>query len=242
MNAIASKFRKSEPAPARPVTTAEILAQIEQYKAELKRLNNELYRLAELSVTDDAVEREYQKCAADMVAVQQNIERLQQALVAVDHRIAVTETTERAATRKGQLAEFEAVLSERLAAVTKMAAGIKAASEAKAAFVAATEKMRASLPDGCSLQTGLENFEYLFAGSSFSVGIETAIASEMFRVADAPHYRLPGAKAPTLQAELEPRKVEPMTLALERMNGVILREVRGQVERAEAAETKALAS
>ena len=240
MNVLA-KHRKPKSA-ARPVTQTEILARIEQQKAELKRLNNELYRLAEASVSDEAVEREYHKCAADMVATQQNIERLQQALVAVDHRIAVTAATERAAMRRGQLAEFEAVLSERLAAVTKMAAGIKAASEANAAFVAATEKMRAATPDGCSLPTGLEHFEYSSEGRAFPAGIATAIASEMFRAAEAPQYRLPGAKAPTLQAEREPQKVESMTLALERMNGVILGDVRGQVERAEAAETNALAS
>ncbi len=77
MNAI-SKLRKSEPAPA--PTAADILAQIEAKKAEVKRLTQRQYDLAPKTITDDAAEAEYQQLMRDTVEVHRDIERLQIAL------------------------------------------------------------------------------------------------------------------------------------------------------------------
>ena len=93
----------------KPVTS-DILAQIEAKKAEVKRYTQEQYRLAPLSVTNAAAETDYFQVTEASVAAQRDIERLQAALANVEHDAKVAVSSERAATRRGQFAEFEAVL------------------------------------------------------------------------------------------------------------------------------------
>jgi hypothetical protein len=126
--------------------------------------------------------------------------------------------------------------------VAELATAIETASRASAAFDAESKKLAACVPDGARLPVGLQPFEFLINGQSLPVGLAIATATEMFRTGAAPHLRLPGAKAPTLQLANAAHLIESMVSALQRVNEAILANVRGQVERAEAAETKALAS
>ncbi len=232
---------KRKPEPVKPVTAADILAQIEAKKAELRRLDRLAFDLAEKSVGNDEAEHQYHRCIEDSVAVQRDIERLQAALSGIEYRTAAAATTERAATRRGQLVEFEAQLQRRLAVVTELASAIETASKAYAAFTAETEKLAAYVPAGTSL-SGFPIFDYLVDGRSFPVNLPMAIATEMFKTGQAPHLRLPGSKALTLELVDAPHLIESMVPAQQRVNDAMLADVRGQVERAEAAETEALAS
>jgi len=239
MNAI-SKLRKAEPAPA--PSAASILAEIEVKKAEVKRLTQKQYDLAPKTINDDAAEAEYQQVMRDTVEVHRDIERLQVALSNVQNRAAVEATSEKKQLRRGQLAEFEAVLNRRLAAVVNLSKAIEAASKAYATFIGETGKLAECLPDGASLPAGgLLNFEYQVGGVSLPVGAPIAIAVELYRTAETPELRLPGAKPLTSQLALTPQAIEPLAPALQRTNDLILGTVRGQVSRAEAAATKALA-
>jgi hypothetical protein len=242
MNAITSKLRKSEPAPA--PTAADILAQIEAKKSEIKRLAQLQYDLAPKTVVDEAAERQYFTIMEDTVAAQRDIERLQVALGNLQHRAAVETTTERTAMRRGRMAEFEAVLDRRVAAVNDLSVAIELANKAFSEFVGQTKKLNECLPDGSNMPVGLipTAFEYRINGASLSVAASVAIAAELFRTAAAPELRLPGAKALTLQLAETPQLLESMVSALRRTNDLILATVRGQIERAEAAETRALAS
>ncbi len=240
MNAITSK-RKVEQAAA--PSAAGILAQIEAKKSEVKRLAQRQYDLAPKTVGDPAAEREYFQIMEDTVAAERAIERLQVALSNIQNQAAVAATTERTQLRRGQLAEFQAVLNRRLAAVADLAAAIEAASRAYAIFMGETEKLTGLLPTGCSLPAVpvLANFEFTVNGAAFPVGPAAAIAAEMHRTAEAPQLRLPGAKALTLLSDA-PQSIDPMVTALRRTNDWILGSVREQLDRAEAGAVKALAS
>ncbi len=135
------------------------------------------------------------------------------------------------------------MLDRRLAAVADLSAAIETASKAYAAFIGETGKLAECLPEGASLPASLllTNFEYQIGGVNLPVGAPIAIAAELYRTAETPDLRLPGAKALTSQLALTPQAIEPLAPALQRTNDLILGTVRGQVERAEAA-TKALAS
>ena len=210
----------------KPVTSTSILEAIEEAKAKTKALNQELYRLAPLSVTDPAAERAYGETAEALVEAQRSTERLQQALAANEHQTRVEVSSERAATRRGQLAEFEAVLEARQAAVGDLAVAIELATEAYGEYVKLTARLGECAPEGTVLPaaTVIQQFDYQMGGAVTPLGPAVAIASEMFRLALRPELRLPGAKPPSLQFLGLPEAVEPLTVTAERTTQMLRRD------------------
>ena len=176
------------------------------------------------------------------VAIQHDIERLQKALVGIEHKAATAATADRAQARRGGLVEFESLMKRRSAAVAELAKAIETASQAYATFIAESHTVAERLPSGCQMPNSLNlaAFEYLIGGQAVPLGPSAAIAAEMFRTAVAPHLRLPGSKAPTLQFTDDAAAIEPLVAAAERVAEFVIRDVRKQVERLESAEAEAL--
>lgn len=224
---------------AEPVTAADIVARIEILKAEVRRLEREQYRLAALSVEDPKVEEQYQRCIADSVAAQKELDRLQAALIGLDRRDRAAAASDLAGTRRSQLAEFEACANQRQAALDEIARGIEETTAAYAKFLAAADQMQ-RVPIGTTLSINPQRLEVVAGGPPMPCALATAVAAEFYRAAGGARLALPGAKAPNLQTVDLPAAIEPLSVTSARLTQAIIADIRAQVERAGKAEAEKL--
>ncbi len=138
-----------------PTGEAAVLEQIAATEAEIKRLMVLATDLADKSVGNDQAEQDYHQAIADKVAAEGDLERLQSALASVRHRGEIHEAEGRAATRHGQLTQWEAISDRCLDAVDQLAAAIEMASAAYATFLTESARLQQCLPAGAALPGGL---------------------------------------------------------------------------------------
>jgi hypothetical protein len=222
-----------------PMTAADIVARIELLKADVRRLEREQYRLAALSVEDPKIEEQYQRCIADSVSAQKEIDRLQAALVGLDRRDRAAAASDRGGTRRVQLAEFEVCAKQRQAALDEIARGIEQTTAAYAKFLAAADQMQ-RVPIGTTLSINPQRLEVVAGGPPLPCALATAVAAEFYRAAGGARLALPGAKAPNLQTIDLPGNIEPLAVTSARLTQAIIADIRAQVERAEKAEAEKL--
>jgi hypothetical protein len=215
--------RKDKADPPRRLAPA-VKEKLDFAEARLASLEAQIADLAldEAIGAPGAAER-VAKIDKELVALRNNVARLQVALSAAEERDAAADAAERREIQLRQFGEFERFVSLRAEAMAELAGALERAAKAHGKFLAATDAMVAGVPVGCQLPAGITG-----AGEIGRAMTAALVAGEMFRLS-APLGAIPGSRPPSEYYRLQPEAIEPALDSVKLTNGHLLEYVRRQL-------------
>jgi hypothetical protein len=204
--------------------------------SELSARVAEVTLAAAVDATPEAV-AERDDLNRQLAGAQINLDQFERAYALAQQRDRLAECERERAAHEETIREFEAACDKRLKSARQISAAFLKATRAYGELLDATRKMRMTFPTGL-VEHYLPWNDLTFldaAGIGFGAEISICVAAEAYRHSAGGQLALPGAKVAHLSLQLQPEKIEPLDVIVQRSNAYFVQELRAGFDRVERA-------